>query len=541
MTDTSERNTEQNPVRKPPVRQPLGAQISHMLKARGVDVIFGIPGVHNQELYRGIEQAGITHVLARHEQGAGFMADGYARATGKPGVCYVITGPGLCNIMTPMGQAYSDSVPMLVISSCLDETAAKKGQLHQMLDQRGAAESVCAWSVEARSAEAAYALIDRALAELGQGRARPVHIQIPISVLEATAPPFGPRPVIASERSEMPAPAVIEAILAAKQPLFVFGGGARGAGYPARDVVRALGAASFETYAGRGVVGSYALNFGSYLARPDSARILGEADVVVVVGSELSHSDFLRDDMGVTGRLIQVDVDKDAFHPSCEWRVLSDAAQFLYHLKEAAEGHSAATSWDAKAVAADKRRWRAEVDADYPMTLPVVDALRQALPDLTSVYSDMTQLAYASLEAWPMQRPGFWDHPSGFGTLGYALPAAIGGAVARPDLATCCIIGDYGIQYTVAELATAVELALPLPIILWDNGKLGAIEDSMVAAQIAPNSVIQRNPDFMALARAYGAHAVQPATLKDIAPALQAALTADAPTVIRLTPSLAGS
>ena len=88
-----------------PVTRPLGAQISHMLKARGVDVIFGIPGVHNQEMYRGIEEAGITHVLARHEQGAGFMADGYARASGKPGVAYVITGPGLCNVMTPMGQA----------------------------------------------------------------------------------------------------------------------------------------------------------------------------------------------------------------------------------------------------------------------------------------------------------------------------------------------------------------------------------------------------------------------------------------------------
>ena len=96
--------------------KPLGAQISHMLKERGVDVIFGIPGVHNQEMYRGIEEACIQHVLARHEQGAGFMADGYARATGKPGVAYVITGPGVCNIMTPMGQAYSDSVPLLVIS-----------------------------------------------------------------------------------------------------------------------------------------------------------------------------------------------------------------------------------------------------------------------------------------------------------------------------------------------------------------------------------------------------------------------------------------
>ena len=111
----------------------LGAEISHALKARGVEVVFGIPGVHNVELYRGIEEAGLRHVLARHEQGAGFMADGYARASGRPGVCYLITGPGFVNAMTALGQAYSDSVPVLAVASCLDEVAARRGQLHQML------------------------------------------------------------------------------------------------------------------------------------------------------------------------------------------------------------------------------------------------------------------------------------------------------------------------------------------------------------------------------------------------------------------------
>ena len=139
-------------------QRPLGAQISYMLKDHGVEVIFGIPGVHNQELYRGIEAAGITHVLARHEQGAGFMADGYARASGKPGVCYVITGPGLCNVMTALGQAYSDSVPVLCISSCLDETATRRGQLHQMLDQEAAGAAVCDWSETARTPQAACLL-----------------------------------------------------------------------------------------------------------------------------------------------------------------------------------------------------------------------------------------------------------------------------------------------------------------------------------------------------------------------------------------------
>ena len=130
------------------MKKPLGAQIPSILKENDVEIIFGIPGVHNIELYRGIEEAGLKHILARHEQGAGFMADGYARATGKPGIAFVITGPGLCNIMTPMGQAYSDSVPMLVISSCLNhgDHAVSKGRLHEMRDQEAAAATVCDWS-----------------------------------------------------------------------------------------------------------------------------------------------------------------------------------------------------------------------------------------------------------------------------------------------------------------------------------------------------------------------------------------------------------
>ncbi|MDA1238768.1 MAG: thiamine pyrophosphate-binding protein, partial [Proteobacteria bacterium] len=142
----------------------LGAEISHCLKSKGVDIIFGIPGVHNQELYRGIEEAGIRHVLARHEQGAGFMADGFARVTGLPGVVYVISGPGVCNVMTPMGQAYSDSVPMLIIASGLDEESLEpgRGQLHEMKDQRAAAETVCDWAIIASDETEAYELIDRA-------------------------------------------------------------------------------------------------------------------------------------------------------------------------------------------------------------------------------------------------------------------------------------------------------------------------------------------------------------------------------------------
>jgi len=528
----------------PQQTRPLGAQISHMLKDRGIEVIFGIPGVHNQEMYRGIEEAGLTHILARHEQGAGFMADGYARATGRPGVAYVITGPGLCNIMTPMGQAYSDSVPMLVLSSCLDEVAAKRGQLHQMKDQRAAAETVCDWSHEARTAEAAYTLIDRALSEFELQRPRSKHIQVPIAALEADAQAFAPR----TEARQQPALAragdisQVQALLSdARRPLFVFGGGVGDTTAVAR-LLKATKAASFTTYAGRGLVAPDApLHLGSNLARPGSADVIATADLVIAIGTELAEVDIWRVHLGHDAPLVRVDIDPEVLNDAqgAGVQILCDADAFIRDLADldVAKPH---TDWTLQEVASARVRWRSEIEAERPGLLTVVDALRKAVPEETMIYSDMTQFAYAAQEVWDMDRPGHWHHPYGFGTLGYATPAAIGGAIGRPGMPTMAIIGDYGFHYTMQELGVAVELGLPLPIILWDNGKLGEIEDSMTRAQIAPNAVVAQNPDFCKLAEAFGALSAAPTSLQDLPDVLEQAFGADRPTLIYLTPGITG-
>lgn len=521
--------------------RPLGAQISHMLKDRGVDVIFGIPGVHNREMYRGIEEAGITHVLARHEQGAGFMADGYARATKRPGVAYVITGPGLCNIMTPMGQAYSDSVPLLVISSCLNpsDLGVGRGRLHEMKDQEAAAATVCDWSKTAQDAESSYQLVDRALTEFRTKRPRPKHIQIPIEVLETPAPDAPPRAIL-SVAASVPDARVYSEITAAKRPLFIFGGGCAGAAGAARKAMAALGAAAFTTYAGRGVIApGEPLLFGALLGRPESAEVIGSADVVIAVGTELSEVDLWRDRPGHKGKLIRVDRDPAEFDDNkSSLLVQCDAGTFLEGLAEASETGAGTSSWTASEVLSARAKWRGEIDALTPGIVPICDALADVLPEKAMYYSDMTQFAYVAKEVWDMPAPGLWHHPYGFGTLGYALPAAIGGAVARPGLPTLAIAGDYGFQYTLQELGTAVELGLSLPILIWDNGKLKEIEQSMIAAQIAPNAVVARNPDFLKLAEAYGAHGAEPASLAHLQATVLMALKADRPTVIRMTPAL---
>jgi len=529
-------------------KRPLGAQISHMLKARGVDTIFGIPGVHNIEMYRGIEEAGITHVLARHEQGVGFMADGYARATGKPGVAYVITGPGLCNIMTPMGQAYSDSVPMLVISSCLNRADLGMGRtrLHEMIDQEAAGASVCEWSKTAMDANSAYTLIDRFYSELQTSRHRSKHIQVPIEVLGAVADP-APAPAqlpVVMGASALQVQPLVEMLSKAKRPLFVFGGGsAAPQGCGEEDIYRELlektGAASFTTYAGRGIVASdYPLHYGQHLARPESERVIGRADLVVVVGSELSETDHRREDLGYTGTMVRIDIDPSVLAGSnrATMQVLADARAHLAAVTQALPERSTPTDWNAAEVADTLKRWRLEAAGERAGTLEIIDAMKEALPEDTIYYSDMTQIAYVAKEVVPMERANHWHHPYAFGTLGYALPAAIGGKIGVGDQPVVALMGDYGFQFTMQELGVAVELNLSLPIILWDNYKLQEIEDSMVRSQIAPNSVVAYNPDFIALAKAYGANTAQPSNLAEFKVALKDALAADGPTLVYVTP-----
>ncbi len=516
-----------------------------MLKDRGVDVIFGIPGVHNQEMYRGIEEAGITHVLARHEQGAGFMADGYARATGKPGVAYVITGPGLCNIMTPMGQAYSDSVPMLVISSCLDEVAAKRGQLHQMKDQRAAAETVCDWSEEARTAEAAYQLINRAFMEFHTARPRPKHIQVPIAQLEASAAGHAATDMGFSDGGEQMGDllGVLPHLLGqSKRPLFIFGGGARDATPEIRTFLDRCPVPVFTTYAGRGIVPSdYPFLFGSFLARPDSAAVLAQADLVIAVGTELAEVDLWRATTGHTCRMVRIDIDPEVLSDTKGNRMrFKAAAHTVFRGLETVTDLPNSFDWTVDDIASARRRFRAGTEAEYPGIPAISDVLRAGLPEGAMIYSDMTQFAYAAKEVWDMDQPGHWHHPYGFGTLGYALPAAIGGAIGRKGLPTMAIVGDYGFHYTMQELGVAVELGLPLPIVLWDNGKLGAIEASMISAQIAPNAVVARNPDFCKLAEAFGAYSAAPNTLAEMQSAVTQAFAADGPTLIYLTPDITG-
>jgi 5-guanidino-2-oxopentanoate decarboxylase len=511
-----------------------GEALVGLLEAYGVDTIFGIPGVHNVEMYRALPRSRINHILTRHEQAAGFMADGYARATGKPGVCFTITGPGLTNILTPLGQAWSDSSNVLVVSSALDigDAAQGRGRLHEMISQVNAASAVTSTSMRAYTPLDIQDAIARAFSGFASARPRPAYLEIPLDLLSMPAGAGWQARKLASRASHHSEDiaAAVTLLRAANNPMIILGGGALDAGPAALKIAAAIGSPIFTTTAGKGAVpANNPLCWGYLLGHPEAQDALKNSDCVLAVGTELSETDFWSSSVRLDN-LIRIDIDPASLaRPhAAQVAILADAAPALSAIAQQLSGTK-------------QSHLRAPDTDQSPLRLmlaKVLRVIRDSLPEETVIASDMTQIAYAANEIFPVSVPRTWLHPVGFGTLGFALPAAIGakfGVGARPVAA---LAGDYGFQYTINELGTAAEHKLPLPILLWNNDALGQIRDDMVNKGIQPNAVTLRNPDFQALARAYGCAAERPANLKALSRAIAAALQADGPTLIEMTPQM---
>jgi len=516
-----------------------GQAIIALIEAHGVDTVFGMPGVHTLELYRGLAGGAIRHIGVRHEQGAGFMADGYARATGRPGVCLLITGPGVTNAATPIGQAYSDSVPMLVISS---DNAARdlgmgRGRLHEITDQRAVTAPLTAFSATALDAAEIPNLFARAFAHFAAARPRPVHISLPLDLLAATADiDLRPRP-----RPAPPIPAAeaiaaaAETLAGARRPVIVVGGGGVDDGAALLRLAEALGAAVVTTVAAKGVIAAdHPLAFAGALQDAHTRAFVARADALIAVGTELGETDTWVERLELPARLVRIDIDIDVtqrdYRP--EVALVGDAGAAMNALADALAGRAPATGFDPRTLAEEGRQPAPSGLAARHVKL--LDALRAALPDDGMVASDMTQIAYAGNGYFPCHRPRSWFHPSGYGTLGYALPAAIGAKLGAPERAAVALVGDGGFLFTLQELGTAVEHGVALAIVLWNNDGLGEIEAGMVARDIAPIGVRPRNPDYLALARAFGARALRPDSLDGFGQALRDAFAADGPTLIEV-------
>ncbi len=298
-----------------------GQALVRLLVNYGVETVFGIPGVHTLELYRGLPGSGIRHVLTRHEQGAGFMADGYARVSGKPGVCFVITGPGVTNAATAIGQAYADSIPMLVISSVNHTASLGKGWgcLHETQDQRAMTAPITAFSAVALRGDDLPELIARAWAVFDSERPRPVHISVPLDVLAAPVSRDWSNEVVRRPGRGQPCRDILDQaavkLVAAKRPMIIAGGGALHAAEQLQQLSTRLAAPLFTSVAGKGLLPADApLNAGASLCVEPGWQLISQADVVLAVGAEMADTDFWRERLPISGELLRVDIDPRKFN-----------------------------------------------------------------------------------------------------------------------------------------------------------------------------------------------------------------------------------
>ncbi|MBB4679255.1 thiamine pyrophosphate-binding protein [Crossiella cryophila] len=571
-----------------------GQAVVQALLAHGVDTVFGIPGTHNLEIYRHLAAEGVRHVSTRHEQGAAYAADGYARASGRPGVCLVTSGPATLNAAAAIGQAYSDSVPVLLISPGLPlrHPGRGNGYLHEMKDQSAAMQAIAGYSLRVTSVAEIPGAVAEAFAYFRAGRPRPVHLEIPVDVLGEVAEVVIGGPVavgrVLPESGVLAR--VVEVLGAARRPGLLVGGGAKGAAGLVRELAESLGASVISTANGKGVLAEgHPLSLGAGVHLPGVAEFVRDCDVLVVLGSELAPSDFWVEPLARPGCLVRVDVDPGQLRVNAmpEVEVVGDVGAVLAELLPRLAGRErrddgggdrlgsgglagggpgcGAGLGDESSPGAEvslgiggssgggvsagdgvlagggveraawwRERLRGQGRAEGARWLWLLEVLGEALGDGILGADSAMACYYGALTNLPVQRPGGFLYPTGFGTLGYGLPAAIGAAVACPGVRTAALLGDGGVMFTVAELATAAQLGLALPVLVVDNAGYGEIRAEMVEREDPVHAVDLPSPDFAALGRALGCHGVRVADADSLRVELARAFEADRPTVLHL-------
>jgi 5-guanidino-2-oxopentanoate decarboxylase len=518
----------------------------------GAQTVFGIPGIHNLAVYQALLDSPLRHVTSRNEAGAGFMADGFGRATGRPGVALVITGPGLTNIITALGEAHRDAVPLLVISSQVPRTHLDRntGYLHDLKNSTIMLSSVTKESRSVSRVEMISETIRQAYTLAQAGRPGPVHVEIPLDLLEEPLPGGLP----ADTREQLARAA--ELVRDGGRPLLLVGGGAATAGPEILRLARLLDAPVVSTAAGKGIVDERdPLCIGGRIHLPAVRGLIANANPVVVLGSELSPTDLWFDDLPVTGQVVNINAEPMDLYRTLRPTVgisgrLEELVPALIDAVSTAGGERGPGPTRATGGASDGaslvedaiRRGTDELPGVLGQTpervarmREVLLAIRRALPDEGLLSIDMTTIAYVALSEFPAYRPRSFLHPVGFGTLGYALPAGIGAKIADPARPVAVVTGDGGFQFTMQELGVAAQEGIALPLILWDDDGYGEIrrteDERHPGRRIAVDS---RNPDFLALAKAYGIPGSSPKSPAEIERRVASALEGSGPEIIQI-------
>ncbi len=525
--------------------------ILEALEREGVEYVFGYPGGANLPIYQHLhEHPRLKHILVRHEQGAAHMADGYARACGRPGVVFATSGPGALNLVTGLCTAYMDSVPIIAITGQVNSTQVGRDAFQES-DVIGATSSVTKHSYLVTKIDQLPRVIHEAFHIATTGRPGPVLIDICKDVQMADAER------VTTERLQIPgyklnghvdlnhAKQAAEALAGAERPVILAGHGVilSHAEAQLQELAETAAAPVGTTLLGIGgfpVKHPLSLHMTGFMGTGWCLKAVQNADVLMMVG--------MRVDDRVTAKLsefapnvktfIHVDIDGSEMGKNVRPHIelVADAKQAL-----------AAMLPHVGTLHADRGRWLSQIDAwreEHPLRYKhsngqlqpqdvLIDMYRRADSEAI-VVADVGQNQIWAALWWNYDRPGLFINSGGAGTMGFALPAAIGAKFGRPDLPVWCVAGEGGFVMTAQELSVAVEHQLDVKIVLLNNFSLGMVrqfQDDFYGG-VRSQVDLTHMPDFVKLSEAYGLPAMRVHTFEEIAPAFDAAQRTKGPFLI---------
>ncbi|MCY3993317.1 MAG: thiamine pyrophosphate-binding protein [Caldilineaceae bacterium] len=516
-----------------------GESLVHGLLSHGIDTIFGLPGVQNDHFYNAVYDAGdrIRAIHTRHEQGAAYMALGYALASGKTGVYVVVPGPGFLNTTAALATAYATNAPVLCLAGQIhsDQIGRGYGMLHEIPDQLTVMRSLTKWARRAESPGELPQLLAAALSEMRSDRPRPVGLEVPLNVLAGKAELNDTPLPLTVRRPTVDADTIGEAARLmgkARNPLIFVGGGAMDAGEEVRALAEALQAPVIASGRGRGILSSRHPFSHTFAA---GEPLWEQADLAVAIGTRLTKPliDWKSPDHLSLIR-IEIAPQESSFLAPADVTIAADSKDALRALLPVLARHNRRRpSRTAEMLALHK-----DLEDLFDSLQPQIDfirAIREALPDDGIFVDELTQVGYASNIAMPVYHPRTFLTPNYQGTLGWGFPTALGAKVAAPDRSVLSIAGDGGFLYCAMELATAVQQGINTVAVVFNDGAYGNVrrmQKELYAGRTISSDL--ENPDFVAFVESFGAIGVRVHSADSLRDALTDAFTADRPVVIEI-------
>src|SRR3954454_7153395 len=491
-----------------------GEAIVSGLIAHGVDTVFGLPGAQIYGLFDAFQQAQLKVIGARHEQACGYMAYGYARSTGRPGVFSVVPGPGVLNAGAALLTAFGSNEPVLCLTGQVPTPFLGKGRghLHEMPDQLATLRTFVKWADRIEYPDDAPAKVSRAFQEMLSGRRGPVSLEMPWDVFTqraqvASSTPFDPFPAPQPDPDRIKAAAAL--ISGSKRPMIFVGSGAIGAREEILELAEMIDAPVVAFRSGRGIV-SNAHELGLTMAA--AYRLWPTTDLMIGIGTRLELATMSRWPFRPEGlKSIRIDIDPvEMRRLSHDVAVVADAQAATRDLLAAVRKRGYSKTKDRRAAIREATAAaQNQIQAIQPQ-MAYLDILRDVLPDNAIVTDELSQVGFASWYGFPVYRPRTFITSGYQGTLGSGFPTALGAKVAHPDTTVVAITGDGGFIFGVQELATAVQFNIAVVTLVFNNNSYGNVRRDQIErfdGRVVASDLV--NPDFVNLAESFGVAAAR--------------------------------